>query len=121
MKLSIKINLNPSPEQHALLKETMKLFNQTCNTISQTAFHNQTFGKWPIQKLIYHDLKKTSGIPAQLGSKAISGAGLVSATESGFRRDSYMGSMKSLQCIPEAISVGIRSGLPASYKTPARF
>lgn len=71
MKLSIKINLNPSPEQHALLKETMKLFNQTCNTISQTAFHNQTFGKWPIQKLIYHDLKKTSGIPAQLLIRAI--------------------------------------------------
>ena len=71
MKLSIKINLNPSPEQHVLLKETMKLFNQTCNTISQTAFHNQTFGKWPIQKLIYHDLKKISGIPAQLLIRAI--------------------------------------------------
>lgn len=71
MKLSIKINLNPSPEQHSLLLETMKLFNQTCNSISQTAFHNQTFGKWPIQKLIYHDLKKSTGIPAQLLIRAI--------------------------------------------------
>lgn len=71
MKLSIKINLNPSTEQHALLKETMKLFNTVCNIISQTAFHNQTFGKWPIQKLIYHDLKKSTGIPAQLLIRAI--------------------------------------------------
>jgi len=71
MKLSLKINLNPSTEQHALLKETMMLFNHTCNSISQTAFHNQTFGKWPIQKLIYHDIKKTSGIPSQLLIRAI--------------------------------------------------
>jgi IS605 OrfB family transposase len=71
MKLSIKINLKPSPEQHFHLKETLKLFNKTCNSISQTAFHNQTFGKWPIQKLIYHDLRKSSGIPAQLLIRAI--------------------------------------------------
>jgi predicted transposase len=71
MKLSVKINLNPSSEQHILLLETMKLFNKACNTISQTAFHNQTFGKWPIQKLIYHDLRKTTGIPAQLLIRAI--------------------------------------------------
>ena len=71
MKLSVKINLNPSLEQHILLLETMRLFNKTCNTISQTAFHNQTFGKWSIQKLIYHDLRKTTSIPAQLLIRAI--------------------------------------------------
>jgi putative transposase len=71
MKLSIKIKLNPSPEQHALLLETMRFFNTACNIISQTAFHNQTFGKWPLQKLTYHQLRKTTGIPAQLMIRAI--------------------------------------------------
>jgi len=71
MKLSVKINLNPSTEQHALLLETMRLFNQTCNTISQTALLNQTFGKWPLQKLVYHQIRKETNIPAQLVIRAI--------------------------------------------------
>jgi len=71
MKLSIKINLNPTKEQHDLLLETMKLFNGTCNTITQIAYLNQTFGKWPIQKLVYHQLRESTGIPAQLMVRAI--------------------------------------------------
>lgn len=71
MKLSVKINLNPSPEQHTLLKETMKLFNHTCNTVSQVAHLNQTFGKWPLQKLVYYKLRTETNIPAQLMIRVI--------------------------------------------------
>ena len=71
MKLSIRINLNPSPEQHTLLKETMKLFNHTCNTVSQVAHLNQTFNKWSLQKLVYHKLRTETSIPAQLMIRVI--------------------------------------------------
>lgn len=75
MKLSIKIKLNPTTQQHSLLKKTMELFNNACNLTSQTAFHTRTFAKWPLQKLVYHQLRKSINIPAQLMIRAIAVVG----------------------------------------------
>jgi hypothetical protein len=43
MKAIAQIKLNPTPEQHAALKQTLQQANAACNDISQTAWDAHTF------------------------------------------------------------------------------
>lgn len=71
VKLTAKIKLQPNTEQHQALKDTIKVANEACDYISQIAWDNKTFGKFKIQKLVYHDVKAKFGLTAQVVIRCI--------------------------------------------------
>ena len=72
MKLTAKVKLQPTPEQHDSLVRTLEVANDACNQISGIAWAERTFSKFAIQKLVYHDIKGTSGLSAQMVVRCIS-------------------------------------------------
>lgn len=72
MKLTAQVKLLPSPEQASALRETMKRANAACDAISEVAWGNKTFGKFQLQKLVYHDIKERFGLSAQVVIRCIS-------------------------------------------------
>src|SRR5215475_6188545 len=66
MKLIAQIKLNPTPEQHAYLLQTLEQANAVCNLISAYAWDNRVFGAFKLQKLIYHPLRHESALSAQM-------------------------------------------------------
>lgn len=72
MKLSVKIKLDPSAEQHSLLKETMECFNNACNYISDIAFDTKSFNKFKLQSSVYYDVKNKFNLSSQMVIRAIS-------------------------------------------------
>lgn len=55
MKTVLKIKLNPTPQQHADLLETIKRVNAACNYnyIAGVAYEKRVAGKFKLQKLVY--------------------------------------------------------------------
>ena len=86
MKIVLQIKLLPDETQHAALKDTMRVFNETCNYIAEVAFLKQCASKFVLQKLVYAHVRKQFGLSAQLTIRAI--AKVVEA----YKRD------KSKQC-----------------------
>ena len=72
MKLTLKIKLLPPEEQTAILLETFREANAACNRISETAWKEQTFNQFRIHKLVYHDLKDSTSLSAQMIVRCIS-------------------------------------------------
>jgi IS605 OrfB family transposase len=72
MKTTLKIKLMPTETQRQALLKTMEQFNNACNEISQFAFNQKCFGKFNIQKQVYHDIKSKYGLSAQMVIRAIS-------------------------------------------------
>jgi putative transposase len=66
MKLIAQIKLNPTPEQHAALLATLAEANAACDTISAAAWQAREFRRLPLQKLIYHDIKDSFQLGAQI-------------------------------------------------------
>jgi len=58
MKLIARLQLHPTPEQHALLKQTLEAANAACNYVSEQAWETQTFNQFVLQKLCYHDVRR---------------------------------------------------------------
>lgn len=71
MILTLKIKLNPTEEQKAVLLKTIKEVNKTCNTISDVAWENKVFNQFKIHKLVYYDIKNTTNLSAQIVVRAI--------------------------------------------------
>jgi len=71
MKLTAKIKLQPNNEQHQALVDTVKVANAACDYISQVAWDSKTFGKFKIQKLVYHEVKEKFGLTAQVVIRCI--------------------------------------------------
>lgn len=71
MILTLKIKLNPTEEQKVLLLETIQSVNKTCNTISDVAWENKVFNQFKIHRLVYHDIKNTTNLSAQVIVRAI--------------------------------------------------
>lgn len=71
MILTLKIKLNPSDEQKLLLLETIKSVNKTCNDISSVAWENKVFNQFKMHKLVYHNIKNTTNLSAQVIVRAI--------------------------------------------------
>lgn len=72
MKLTAKVKLQPTEEQHQSLIDTLNRANAACNYISDTAWTNRTFGKFDLQKIVYTDVKETFGLSAQVTIRCIS-------------------------------------------------
>ena len=72
MKLTLKIKLLPSKEQADLLLQTIKEANVVCNTISETAWEKKVFNQFKIHNEVYHTLKGSSNLSAQVLVRCIS-------------------------------------------------
>lgn len=71
MLCTVKIKLLTNKEQHDLLLDTMKHFNQACNYISQIAFNNKVYGKIRLQKMCYYDVREKFNLSSQMTVRAI--------------------------------------------------
>jgi len=71
MKLTAKVKLTPTDTQADSLKRTLETGNAACNHISTVAWDSQTFGKFQVQKLVYHDVKAIFDLAAQLVIRCI--------------------------------------------------
>lgn len=72
MKLTAKILLQPNKEQKKVLLDTLQEANTACNEISSYAFQNKCFSKFNIQKAIYHPIKESFNLSAQVVVRCIS-------------------------------------------------
>lgn len=66
MKLTAKVKLQSSPEQHQALLKTLERANAACNHISQVAWNNAVFNKFKLQKLTYQAVKDQFDLTAQV-------------------------------------------------------
>ena len=66
MKLTAKLKLLPTPEQHHALLQTLETANQACNAISQQAWEHQTFRRVPLHHLVYRQTRERFGLSAQM-------------------------------------------------------
>jgi IS605 OrfB family transposase len=66
------VKLDPSPEQHKMLWDTMKRFNEACNDIADTVFRLHSANKLEIHKTVYYPVRERFGLSAQLTIRAIS-------------------------------------------------
>src|ERR1044071_4028782 len=66
MKLSAPVKLNPTPQQRAALLATLAEANAACDAISAAAWQAREFRRLPLQKLVYHDIKDSFRLGAQI-------------------------------------------------------
>ncbi len=71
MKLTAKVKLQPNTEQVKSLKETLIAINIACNYISEQAWVNDAFGKYKLQKVVYHDVRQRFDLSSQVVIRAI--------------------------------------------------
>ena len=72
MLQTLMVKLDPSPEQHKMLCETMKRFNEACNRIAETVFAMHSANKVEIHKTVYYPVREHFGLSSQLTIRAIS-------------------------------------------------
>jgi len=72
MLQTLMVKLDPSPEQHKMILETMKRFNEACNHIAETVFAMHTANKIEIHKTVYYSIREHFGLSSQLTVRAIS-------------------------------------------------
>ncbi|MCQ8903275.1 MAG: hypothetical protein NQU42_04180 [Methanothrix sp.] len=66
------VKLDPSPEQHKMLCETMKRFNEACNDIAEIAFAMHSANKIEVHKKAGYTVRERFGLSSQLTVRAIS-------------------------------------------------
>jgi putative transposase len=66
MKLIAQLKLQPTPDQHALLKQTLETANVACNYASERAWEQQIFGRFALQKVAYADVRKQFNLGADI-------------------------------------------------------
>jgi putative transposase len=72
MKLTAKVKLQPTTEQHSSLLKTLETANDACNYISGVAWDKRIFGKFAIQKIVYQDVRVNFALTAQMVIRCIS-------------------------------------------------
>lgn len=72
MLQTLMVKLDPSPEQHKMLLETMKRFNEACNHIAETVFAMHSANKVEVHKTVYYPVREHFGLSSQLTIRAIS-------------------------------------------------
>ena len=72
MKLTLQIKLLPTQEQRNLLLDTIKEANTTCNKISETIWNTKVFNRYNAQRLVYHNIRNTTHLSAQMVVRCIS-------------------------------------------------
>jgi len=72
MKLTAKVKLETTAEQHQSLLETLETANAACDYISEVAWQNRKFNKYGLQKLCYYEIKEQFGLTAQMVVRCLS-------------------------------------------------
>lgn len=72
MKLTLKIKLLPTKDQASLLLKTIKKANAACNAISEIAWDKKVFNQFKIHTEVYHNIKGSSNLSAQVLIRCIS-------------------------------------------------
>ncbi|MBT9164548.1 MAG: hypothetical protein DDT23_00549 [candidate division WS2 bacterium] len=72
MKLTLQVKLLPTTEQANTLLNTLKECNKACNQISDVVWQNRIFNQLKVHHLVYHHLKKTTKLSAQVIVRCIS-------------------------------------------------
>lgn len=72
MKLTAKVKLQATQEQHQALLETLERANKASNYISQVAWDKQVFNQFGIHHLVYYDIKERFELTAQMVARCIS-------------------------------------------------
>jgi predicted transposase len=66
MKLTISVQLKPTEYQTKLLFATLEKANLAANAISKIAWEQKVFGQFKLHKLVYHSIKDTFELTAQV-------------------------------------------------------
>jgi IS605 OrfB family transposase len=66
MKLIAQVKLQPTPAQAAALLDTLVRANAAANEISRLAWAAQEFGHYKLHHLVYHPIRQSSGLAAQV-------------------------------------------------------
>lgn len=66
MKLIARVKLQPTPEQHALLLQTLETANAACNYVSDVAWQERVFGQFKLHKLCYANVRAQFGLGADV-------------------------------------------------------
>jgi IS605 OrfB family transposase len=72
IKLTLQIKLLPTQEQFISLKNTLIEANNACNEISETAFKNNIYNQYKIHHEVYHRIKNSFNLSAQMVVRCIS-------------------------------------------------
>ncbi len=72
MYLTLMVKLIPDAGQRKALTDTMHRFNEACDFASVIAFRDSVFSKVALQQIVYYDIRREFGLPAQLAIRAIS-------------------------------------------------
>ena len=72
MKLTLQIKLLPTDEQAKSLLVTLKEANAACNKISDTVWTEQIWNQFKVHHLVYHPLKQSTRLSAQMIVRLIS-------------------------------------------------
>lgn len=66
VKLTTQVKLVVTPEQAETLRQTLDVANDACNTISEWAWDNQTFGQFALHKATYRNIRDTFPLSSQV-------------------------------------------------------
>ena len=72
MKLTLQIKLLPTEEQSKSLLITLRESNGACNKISEVAWEKKVFNQFKLHHIVYHSMKKSSRLSAQMLVRCIS-------------------------------------------------
>jgi putative transposase len=74
MKLTLQLQLLPTPAQAVLLRETMAAFNGAASYAAQVGFEAKVYGQPGLHKRCYYELRSRFGLSAQMAVRAIAKA-----------------------------------------------
>jgi IS605 OrfB family transposase len=74
MKLTLQLQLLPTPEQALLLLETMAAFNAAASYAARVGFDAKVYSQPSIHGRCYYDIRKRFGLSAQMAVRAIAKA-----------------------------------------------
>jgi putative transposase len=74
MKLTLPLQLLPTPEQSAELLDTMERFNAAASFAAKVGFEHKLYGQVSIHGLCYHEIRERFGLSAQMAVRAIAKA-----------------------------------------------
>lgn len=74
MKQVIVLKLEPTPEQHAALLQTLEAFNAGCQYAADVAYEKRCANKVALQPMVYGVLRERFGLSSQMAIRAIAKA-----------------------------------------------
>jgi IS605 OrfB family transposase len=71
MKLTAQVKLQPAPDQKDLLDRTLRAANAACTFASHVAWQSRTFRQFPLQRLVYREIRARFHLSAQMAVRVI--------------------------------------------------